>query len=384
MPTAKKLPSGSWRCLVYSHTEEIKNPDGSIKKKRIYESFTSNIPGPKGKRIAEQAAAEFAANKDQRSRSADMLLGTAMDNYIQSRESILSPRTIMDYKRIRRTSLQSLMNIRLSRITQEDIQIAINLESVNHSPKTVRNSHGLLSAVLKQYRPDFALNTSLPKKQRVELYIPTDEEVKRLIRASEGTEMELPILLAAFGPMRRGEICALDSTDISGNIVHVSKNMVRTEDNAWIIKSPKSYAGDRYIDFPDFVAEKWRGKTGRIVNLTPNNITDRFRSCLHRAGLPHFRFHDLRHYSASIQHALGIPDSYIMQRGGWGNDGTLKAVYRHALADKTKEMDDIANQHFNELCNTKYNTNKSKLPEYPLKRAKKRSARRGSNPKLKN
>lgn len=32
MPTAKKLPSGSWRCLVYSHTEEIKNPDGSIKK----------------------------------------------------------------------------------------------------------------------------------------------------------------------------------------------------------------------------------------------------------------------------------------------------------------------------------------------------------------
>ena len=295
MPTAKKLPSGSWRCLVYSHTEEIKNSDGSIKKKRIYESFTSNIPGPKGKRIAEQAAAEFAANKDQRSRSADMLLGTAMDNYIQSRESILSPRTIMDYKRIRRMSLQSLMNIRLSRITQEDIQIAINLEAVNHSPKTVRNSHGLLSAVLKQYRPDFALNTSLPKKQRVELYIPTDEEVKRLIRASEGTEMELPILLAAFGPMRRGEICALDSTDISGNIVHVSKNMVRTEDNTWIIKSPKSYAGDRYIDFPDFVAEKWRGKTGRIVNLTPNNITDRFRSCLHRAGLPHFRFHDLRH-----------------------------------------------------------------------------------------
>ena len=340
MPTAKKLPSGSWRCLVYSHTEEIKNSDGSIKKKRIYESFTSNIPGPKGKRIAEQAAAEFAAYKDQRSRSADMLLGTAMDNYIQSRESILSPRTIMDYKRIRRMSLQSLMNIRLSRITQEDIQIAINLEAVNHSPKTVRNSHGLLSAVLKQYRPDFALNTSLPKKQRVELYIPTDEEVKRLIRASEGTEMELPILLAAFGPMRRGEICALDSTDISGNIVHVSKNMVRTEDNTWIIKSPKSYAGDRYIDFPDFVAEKWRGKTGRIVNLTPNNITDRFRSCLHRAGLPHFRFHDLRHYSASIQHALGIPDSYIMQRGGWGNDGTLKAVYRHALADKTKEMDD--------------------------------------------
>nr|DAL74859.1 MAG TPA: hypothetical protein [Caudoviricetes sp.] len=36
------------------------------------------------------------------------------------------------------------------------------------------------------------------------------------------------------------------------------------------------------------------------------------------------------------------------------------------------------------LYNTKYNTNKSKSPECPLKRAKKRSARRGSNPILKN
>ena len=50
-----------------------------------------------------------------------------------------------------------------------------------------------------------------------------------------------------------------------------------------------------------------------------------------------------------------------MQRGGWGNDGTLKAVYRHALADKEKEMDGVANNYFTELYNTKNNT-KSKTP----------------------
>ena len=38
MTTAKKLPSGSWRCQVYSHTEETMQPDGTIKKKRIYHS----------------------------------------------------------------------------------------------------------------------------------------------------------------------------------------------------------------------------------------------------------------------------------------------------------------------------------------------------------
>ena len=75
---------------------------------------------------------------------------------------------------------------------------------------------------------------------------------------------------------------------------------------------------------------------------------------MERAGIPHFRFHDLRHYCASVQHALGVPDAYIMQRGGWGN--MIKEVYRHALKDKVSEMDDKANNYF-DLCNTKCNTN---------------------------
>ena len=356
MATAKKLPSGSWRVRVYSHTEEVLQPDGTKKEKKIYKSFTCDDPTPRGKRKCEAEAAEWAKEKETYSKTESLTFGKALDNYIASRENVLSPRTIMDYKATRRNYIQDLMDIKVENITQEDIQKAINIESLNLSPKTVRNIHGLISATLKVYRPSMALNTSLPKKKRVDLYIPTDAEVKRLIKAVEGTEMELPVLLSAFGPMRRGEICALESYDIQGNIVHVCKNMVRTEENKWIIKTPKSYSCDRYIEYPDFVAEKWKGKTGRIVNLTPNNITDRFQYCLKNAELEHFRFHDLRHYAASILHALGIPDVYIMQRGGWGNDGTLKAVYRHALSDKMKEANDTANKHFSELYDTKYDT----------------------------
>ena len=65
--------------------------------------------------------------------------------------------------------------------------------------------------------------------------------------------------------------------------------------------------------------------------------------------MPHFRFHDLRHYCASIQHALGIPDAYIMQRGGWQNDGILKAVYRHTMDQQEQAMNMIANSHFTEM-----------------------------------
>ena len=356
MATAKKLPSGSWRVRVYSHTDEILLSDGTMKKKPVYKSFTCDDPSPKGKRKCEAEAAQWAELKEYQNKTTSITFGVALENYIASRENILSPRTILDYKAIQKKYVPALMKMKVEDITQEDVQTAINIEALKLSPKTIRNIHGLISATLKVYRPSLALNTSLPKKKRVELYIPTDDEIKRLLTSVEGTDMELPILLAAFGPMRRGEICALDSEDISGNIVHVCKNMVMSEKNGWVIKTPKSYSGDRYIEYPDFVAEKWKGIKGRIVQINPNRITDRFKECLQEAGLEHFRFHDLRHYSASILHTLGIPDVYIMQRGGWSNDSTLKTVYRHALSDHTKQTNEIANAHFSKLYDTKYDT----------------------------
>lgn len=335
MAKAKKLPSGSWRCLVYDYTD--------TNKKRHYKSFTAP-----SRKEAEFLAAEFAITKKENT-GPSKTFGQALDDYISQRSAVLSPRTIMDYKRIRKMDLKGLMDVPICDITQEIVQAVINEDAKIHSPKTVRNNHGLISAILRQERPDFALNTTLPKKVRPDLYVPTDADIKRLMEAVEGSDMELPILLAAFGPMRRGEICALDSKDIQKNTVHVCRNKVITPEGTWVIKQPKSYAGDRYIDYPDFVAKKWKGISGSITNLSPNQITDRFSRILRQAGIAHFRFHDLRHYSASVQHALGIPDAYIMQRGGWGSDGVLKNVYRHTMKDRKEDMSKIANEHFESL-----------------------------------
>lgn len=53
MATAKKLPSGSWRCQVYDYTDK----NG----KRHYKSFTSTDQSTKGKREAERMAADYVA-----------------------------------------------------------------------------------------------------------------------------------------------------------------------------------------------------------------------------------------------------------------------------------------------------------------------------------
>ena len=91
-------------------------------------------------------AAEWAASKEQSSTTAGALkFGEALEDYISSRENILSPCTIRDYRGIQRNYIPSLMDIKIDDIIQDDIQKAINLEAVKLSPKTVRNIHGLIS-----------------------------------------------------------------------------------------------------------------------------------------------------------------------------------------------------------------------------------------------
>lgn len=69
---------------------------------------------------------------------------------------------------------------------------------------------------------------------------------------------------------------------------------------------------------------------GKLVNLNLSNITDRFTQVFEKLNMHRFRFYDLRYYAASIMHALGIPDVYIMRQGGWSNDAT-----RNAKKEKT-------------------------------------------------
>ena len=87
MATAKKLPSGSWNVQIFSHYEYIQQPDGSIKKKRIYESFTCDDPSTMGKWECERMAAEWAYTRKDRGRN--ITVGEAISRYIAAKEGTL-------------------------------------------------------------------------------------------------------------------------------------------------------------------------------------------------------------------------------------------------------------------------------------------------------
>lgn len=345
MPKAKKLPSGNWRALAYSHTEKVLQPDGSTKNVRRYESFTAPT-----KKEAEYLAAQFRAyNKKTANNS--LPIGQAIDKYIQSKNAILSPSTIREYMRIRKKNLQNIMQFIPDNSSNIVIQNAINKEAQTHSSKTVKNIYGLLSATFKMFYPDIELKITLPQKTVPQTVIPSNEELHQILLAAQDKEIEIPIMLSAFGSLRRSEISALDSSDFYQNKVIISKAMVKSHDNNWIIKAPKTDAGYRVAVLPDFVMKKIQNIKGPITHLNPNQISDQFSKLLLKNHLPHFKFHSLRHYFASTLHALNVPNKYVMELGGWSSTSVLQKIYQHTTLEKNAEIEKSISNYFDKIGN---------------------------------
>lgn len=338
MATARKTKSGKWRCQVLDHVEKV---DG--KKKYIHRSFTA-----KSKYEAEQMAAEF---KQQKKRpSSDLRFDEAIDKYLAIKENVLSPSTYRRYKSMRNNCYGSLLQMRIDKIGSEEAQACINEYAIGHSAKSCRNALGLLTAVLGTFLPGTHIYVKLPQNA-VKTYItPSDEDIKRLMDAINSQDLRRAVLLAAFGTLRRSEICGLMDKDIDGDVVTIRRAKVEKDGGGYIVKEyPKNDTSNRSVIYPQFVIDELTGIEGFLIKIQPNSISQEFRSARNRAGLPHFRFHDLRAYSVSIAHAIGIPDVYLMERGGWKTDATFKKVYRRAISDENREISAKLNAHFEKL-----------------------------------
>jgi len=259
------------------------------------------------------------------------------EKYLQIKSNVLSPSTIRGYNTIIRSISTRFMNTKTCDITQELIQKEINDYSASHSPKSTRNLHGFISAVLTVYKPSLRISTTLPQKRKYESYTPSEDDVKRILNDASGTKYEIPFRLGCYG-MRRGEICAITDADLNENLLHIDKSKVLTEDGTWIIKPfPKTTESERTIYIDDELADLIR-KQGYAYKEHPERLSKALKRIQKRLKMPEFRFHDLRAYYASMAHAMGVPDAYIMANGGWSSTNILNRVYKRTFTDKQIEM----------------------------------------------
>lgn len=321
MATAKKLPSGSYRVNLYIG----KTAEG----KRQYKSFTADT-----KKAAEYLAAQYNQKRVDINRS-ELLLSDAIERYIKSKENILSPSTIRGYYAVTRSYPPDLTKLMIKDITPEHIQTFLNSYAVTHSPKSCRNAHGLLSAVLKIHRPEMILNTTLPQKQKNNIYVPDESEVRAIYALVKGGNLEIPFLLATQCGLRASEIAALERKHIKDGYLLVEQAAVLGADNEEHIKMPKSYAGYRNVpitkDLQQLLLSKC-SENGRLCSQKGINICNNWVKFRHKNNLnPQLNFHALRHHFASKCLLLGIPQKYIAEMMGHNSLNMIEKVYQHTF-----------------------------------------------------
>lgn len=346
LPAIKQLPSGAYHASVYSHTDS----DG----KRHYESITGFDYNQVLLEVAQFKADKKQDKLEQAIAGTKLTVADAMDQYIDSKSAILSPSTIASYKAIRRNNLLDLQPLLITKVTQELVQISINKEAMNKTPKTVRNIHGFLAAVLQVYRPDLILRTTLPQKVKAEIAIPTEEEIRLLLNTAKGTEMEIPLILAACCGMRRSEIAALTwkDVDFGKNTIKIKKALVMDDDNELIEKTTKTTAGTRTIRMFPVVSEtlinykEAHPDDGGYISIRPDIISHRFEKLVKRTGIQHYRFHDLRHYTVSVMLSLNIPKNYIADFVGHETENMIDKVYGHIMQSRKTSVEDQMQEYF--------------------------------------
>lgn len=276
--------------------------------------------------------------------------GTFLDfsnEYIASKEKVLSASTIRGYKATLRGIPKSFTSIPFYEIEQHDITRLVNDLVDKVKPKTIYNRHGLVVSVLKEFRPSFVVRTKLPRKEQKDIYTPSEKEVQALFTALKDTDEFIPICLATMG-LRRSEIGALTLEDLSDdNVLTIDKAKVQNSDEKWIIQNyTKTERSNRKIPIPDELANRIR-KQGYIYSHVLGKVYEKMIKIEKELGLPQFGIHRLRSYFASKAHALGLADSVIMTLGGWKSDNIMKNIYRKALNEDIKEGTEAYLNHIN-------------------------------------
>ena len=354
MAKAKKLPSGNWRILAYSHTD--------ITGKRVYESFTAPT-----KAEVEYMAAEFVKGKQsidfQKKRSREeMTVRECGIKFLHDMEGILSPTTLQGYEKDLNNSFVTIMDTRVKDLDDDAMQEAILAEMKRTtrngntvSSKTLRNEYGTISRVIKHCtKKSFVV--SLPEVEEKFVDVPSASEVIPLI---VGTEIELPCMIAMWLSFSISEVRGIKCSSIRNGKIFVDQVVVVVKGQAIEKKLAKKKSRKRSAAIPNYIMklienqENYKkyietGEDSFLIQLSTKQITGRFTRLMKKNGY-NISFHKLRHINASVMAYLRIPDKYAQERGGWSTPHVMKKVYQHTFSDARIEVDNTIDDYFESL-----------------------------------
>lgn len=315
----ERLPSGSYR----------------VRKQINGTRHTFTFDHKPTKREIEEAIANLPTSNNTNS------FCSCAEDYIRIKESVLSPSTIRGYSRILKHLPSWFLDKKINSITTVDVQKVIGELAKDFSPKTIRNKHGFISAVLGLYRADLVLHTQLPQRIKKTPYMPTEMDIRRLLEYAKGTDYEIAIFLGCHG-LRRSEMAALtmDKIDFKTGTITIDSALVEDNDNNLVRKTTKTESSTRIIPVSPYLLEliQERGLYSKYIG----GVNQWMRRTQEKYDIPKFSFHKLRYYFASHTSAM-LPEADVLKLGGWETPYVMKSVYRQSTA-KEEQMKNAINQ----------------------------------------
>jgi integrase len=354
----------SWRRRIVASVVRRRRKDGSPswyaryrdgRGKDVWEHCTT---AREARARAAEVELELARSAGEWSRPAKVTFGEYAEQWLDAHGRTIRPRTLAGYRRIFMYDLLPRFgHLPLSAITRRQVKAFLNERAAGGAAaNTLRNILAPMRVMLAAALDDELIRTNPAagirctgrQARRVEPPPPTSV---RAVLDAASLRGRLPILLAATAGLRRGEIFALrwDDVDFDARTIRVHAS----NHGAGLITETKTAAGERLVPmFGSVRAVLLEHKAATAFKQpddllfatmfgtpeSPNGWLKReFYPALKRAGVEHFRFHDLRHFAVSQLIAQGANIVQLARVAGHADPSVTLKVYSHLMADGLAE-----------------------------------------------
>ena len=297
-----------------------------------------------------------------------------LEDWLAEVGQAVKPATVRGYRiHVEKWIAPAIGNIPVMDLTPYQVRVVRDrVSSKGRSPRTAAAVLRTLRQALGQGVRDGLLPRNVaegvkPPRQVQHRVLPTSgEEAQRIIAAFAEHPLG-PLVAVAIGTgLRLGELLGLRWADISGHRIRITGSVrpaPREDGRGYVIErqaTAKTERSLRALDVPTFVVAALddqrrrqavdgmispyvfvtvgrRDRAGLAVLYDPRSVTRAFQQQLAVAGLPRMRFHDLRHATATLLLAAGVPLRVIQETLGHTNITTTAAVYAHVLPALQRE-----------------------------------------------
>ncbi len=226
------------------------------------------------------------------------------------------------------------------------------------SSTTVRSVHLMLHTALERAVKERLIPRNptedciAPKPRKVEMQILPPDSMHAYLEAAKARGVLPMFYLELVTGLRKGELVALrwEDVDIQNKTISVSKQYVRNPDGSRELTQPKTENSVRLVSIPQtavdlLIQEHDRHPdspclfpspvTGEMYH--PDSVVKLHEKILKDAGLPHIRFHDLRHTFATTALQNGVDVKTVSSMLGHYDAGFTLRTYTHATRQKQDE-----------------------------------------------